>query len=243
MRRLVACVVIVAFLANCGITIREKEPQEPIKEVQRYPVETDEDVEEVILIDAEKREAVHLFSEIEGFREARLTGSSDGGYEVEIVTTAGKLVSVNKDPNGMVIMRDYLADYENIRGNPAPFEAKWHILDYDTLGAPITRSEVDLSTDVASATGCGCGFGCVAAAVAGLVVGAVALEEAQEAGESGADMGVGIGIMMGGLLLAGLVALVAGASTGCLAGRSAYERSKKNAVEIIKEQRIPRVVE
>lgn len=243
MRRVVACLVIVAFVANCGITIRKKEPREPIQEVQRYPVETGEDVEEVILIDAEEREVVGLFPGIEGFREARFTGVSDGGYEVEIVTDTEKLVSVNKDPNGMAIMREYLANYENIRGNPLSFETKWGILEYDTLGAPITQSEVDLSTAVAGAAGCGCGGGLIAAAAAGLIVGAIAVNEIQKTGGSGADMGVGIGIMGVGLLLAGLAAVVVGASTGCLTGRSVYQRSRENAVDAIKEQRMPKVVE
>jgi hypothetical protein len=241
MRRAVACVVIVAFLANCGVTIRKKEPREPIQEVQRYPLETSEYDEDVIVIDAEEREAMGLFQGIEGFKEARFIGTSSGGYEVEIVTDAKKLLSVNKDPNGMIVIREYVSRYEETKENPFAFESKWGILDYGTLGAPITRSEVELSTVGASATGCGCGF--VAAAVAGLVVGAVALEEAQKTGESGADMGVGIGIMVGGLFLAGLAAVVAGVSTGCLTGRSAYERGKKNAVEVIKEQRMPKVVE
>ena len=243
MRRVVACVVIIAFLVNCGITVRKKEPREPIQDVERYPLETGEHGEKVITIDAEEREVIGWFPGIEGFKEARFNGASDGGYVVEIVTDTKKLVSINKDPNAMTIMREYHARHEEIRESPGVFEAKWGILDYDTLGAPITQSEVDLTAAAAGAVGCGCGGGLIAGVVAGLVVGAFALEETRKAGESGADMGVGIGIMMGGLLFAGIAALVVGASTGCLTGQSAYQLSKKGAVEAIKAQRMPTVVE
>lgn len=243
MKRVVACVMIVAFVANCGITIRKKEPSEPTQKVQRYPLEIGEYGEEIIVIDAEERDAVGLFQDIEGFREARFTGSADGGYEVEIATDTRNLVSVNKDPNGMAIMREYLVDYENIKDDPLSFETRWGILDYDALGAPITQSEVNRYMDSGKALTRGCAGGCIAAGVAGLVVGSLAIAATQDAGASGADMSVGIGIMVGGAVATVLAAVIAGGSVGCLTGRGVSKSDRRKAVETIKEQRKPKMIE
>lgn len=243
MRRVVALIVLVAFVINCGISIQRKTPETAIQQQQEYPARTEEYAGTVIVVDAEKREELDLFPGVEGFKEAQFIGTRGGGYDVEIFTDTGKLISVNEDSYGMAILHDYLNNYEEIRRYNTTFEAKWGILDYDALGAPITQSEVNRYIDPGKAFTGGCAAGCAAAGVAGLVIGALAVAATQNAGASGADMGVGIGIMVAGALATALVAVTAGALTGCLTGRGVSEHNKRKAIEKIKEQRKPRVVE
>lgn len=240
MKRMVAIVVLVVVVLNCGFSLRKKTPSQ---QVQRDLVVQSEQVGKVIVIDAERREQLELFPGIEGFKEAQFIGVPGGGYKVEIVTDTKRLVSVNRDPNAMIILLDFVDHYQKIKDNRSSFEAKWRIIDYDTLGAPITQGEVDRIVSPARAASCGCGGGALAAVTVGVVVAAIAISQTREAGAGGADMGVGIGIMFGGLAVAALVAAIAGVSTGCLTGQSVYKQDKKKAVEEIKEDRKPGVIE
>ena len=243
MRRVVAVILLVAFVMNCGVGVRQKTEWESIENRRRYIAEARKYAGTEIVVDAEKRDMVDMFPGIKDFKEAQFVGTSGGGYDVEIVTETGKLRSVNEDPYGMAILLDYLDNYEEIRRTAGAFNTKWGILDHDTLGAPITRSEANRYTDPGKALTKGCSWGCIAAGVAGLGIGAIAVAETKDAGESGADMGVGIGIMVAGALATVLAVVIAGSSVGCLTGRDVYKQDTRKAVEKIKEQRKPRVVE
>ncbi len=243
MRRVVGAIILIAFVMNCGISIQRKTPEAAIQQEQKYPVGTEEYVGKAIVVDAEKRDMLDMFPGIKGFKEAQFVGTSGGGYDVEIVTDTGKLISANEDPNAMAILHDFLNNYDKIRRNITAFETKWGILDYDALGAPITQSEVNRYMDPGKALTKGCAWGCIVAGVAGLVVGALAVGATQSAGASGMDMGGGIGIMMAGALATVLAAVTAGALTGCLTGRGVSKHDKQKAVETIKEQRKPRIAE
>jgi hypothetical protein len=57
-------------------------------------------------------------------------------------------------------MRDYLDRYEEIKDSTSAFEEKWEIVDYDDMGQPITRDEVNRVKRYGYRIGCGVG-GCL----------------------------------------------------------------------------------
>lgn len=139
MKRLVALVVLVAFLPNCVRRPQEKShaPQE-----KEYQIAPSKQAGEVIVIDAEQREELGLFPEIEGFEEARFTVAGNGGYKVEVVTAGDTLSGINNDTVAVAMLCDYLANYDHYRVSRKRFEKKWRIVAYDNLGFPITSYEV-----------------------------------------------------------------------------------------------------
>jgi hypothetical protein len=195
------------------------------------------------VIDADKRAELNLFPGFDGFQEAKVTVSSGGGYEVEIVTETRRYVSVNNDPDAAAILLDYTENYDEIEYDRATFKTRWGVVDYDTLGFPITNSQVNRTIGIGGSSICGCGGGLAAGLAAGIGLGAIAISQAREAGEGGADMGVGIGILFGGLAIAAIVGGVVALSTGCLTAHVARAEDLKRAVEVIKEERMPRVAE
>jgi hypothetical protein len=240
MKRVVAAIVLVALISNCGLRIRQKtDPQQE----QKYPVERMMQVGEVIVLDAEERKQLNLFPGFDGFKEAQFTAISGGGYVLEIVTEAERFNSVNSDPNAVKILLDYIDSYKAMKYDRASFETKWGIIAYDTLGAPITKKEVERYVSPGGAASCGCSGGLIAALAAGVGLGAIVLSQTREAHEGGIDMGGGIGILFGGLALAAIVAGVVGISTGCLTTHIIHSEDQKSAVETIKEQRMPRLAE
>lgn len=229
MERMVALSVLVVLLLNCA-------PKLPhimyLQHVRDYRIAISARVGETI--DAEERKQFDLFHAIEEFKEATFYVISGGGYELEIVTETKRLASVNHDRDAVIILREYIEKYEEIKNDRTPWESKWEIIDYDTLGVPITKHEVGRVVDRGHAIGCGVASGCVAAPVAGILLAYAAISETE-----GADIGVGIGSMIVGF---GLGA-VAGLATGCVTGYSVYQQDRKNVVKVIKEARKPKIVE
>jgi len=94
-------------------------------------------------IDPEEREQFALFDGIDDFKAAHFYSIEGGGYEVEIITEQEKLRAANMDPKAVEIMQDYIDRYEEIRSSREAFEKHWKIVDYDTLGQPITHDEIE----------------------------------------------------------------------------------------------------
>lgn len=94
-------------------------------------------------IDSDERAEYGLFTIIENFKAAIFYEISGGGYEVEIVTDDTKLIAVNRDSLAVETLKDYINHYEEIKSDKSAFEEKWDIVTYDTLGQPITQSEID----------------------------------------------------------------------------------------------------
>ena len=230
MRKVLSWILLMALVINCA----PKSPQYVYDYHERqYPIAISEMVGDII--DPEEREQFGLFLGIEDFKEAQFYVISGGGYEVEISTATKRLVSVNRDRDALIVLRDYIENHEEIINDRAAWESRWGILDYDALGFPIRQNEAESHPTYGRATACGCAAGLVAAIAFGALVAASLQEDA-----SGMEMGGGIAIMMiglGGALAVGLL-------TGCLTGFSVHKQdTKKKGVEKIKEMRKPRVVE
>lgn len=190
--------IFVALLLNCAIPYS----------ISSYDKCSDADIHSIIIsdmvgesIDSLERRQFDLFPAINGFESAVIyqIGKDDpeykSGYVVEITLTDGKKHrSVNRDPWGILLLRDYLSDYDNIKTERAnlmrnrkvlryirdtipiydmvkdPFEIKWHIVDYDDdLGLPITSAEIAFFNKKKTNTyayGCGC---CLTSCVFGVI--------------------------------------------------------------------------
>ncbi len=147
MRRMIGIIVLVFFWFNCMYTARHYlayQRAELIVVSQRVG-ET---------IDPQERKLFNLFQGIDDFKTAHFYSIEDGGYEVEIITESEKLRAANMDPKAVEIMRDYIDRYEEIRNAREAFEKKWKIVDYDTLGQPITRDEIEYANQHAYERGC-----------------------------------------------------------------------------------------
>ncbi len=117
-------------------------------------------------IDSLERKHYNLFPGVANFETAMMFPIRDGGYVAVIQTTDGRqYYAVNRDPQGIIILRDYLDHYEAIATDRKTFEKRWRIVAYDyDLDLPITQDEVKIykKNKYAKAYGLGCGIsGCV----------------------------------------------------------------------------------
>lgn len=141
MKRIVSLIVVVSLLVNCTI-FRKRYHEYGVK----GPILISERVGEVI--DAQEREYFGLFPKIYvdpvnyPFESATYFGLVGGGYEVRITTEQGTIVSVNRGENAVVILRDYIDNYEDIVNSRSEFEERWQIVAYDDLGQAITKDEI-----------------------------------------------------------------------------------------------------
>lgn len=227
MKRIVAVVLLVVIVLNCAPVLPPMEY--PIIKRER-PIVVSERVGDVI--DAEERDQFGLFAAVEGFQEARFYGFKEGGYALEITTTEAKLVSVNSWSSAVLLMKDYIDNYERFESYPDSFAIKWKIRSYDDLGIPITKYEADRMVSMGRSVSCGCTGGLVA----GLAAGAFGIAAVQD---YEGDMGGGIGLMMGAVALT----VIVGGIAGCVTGFGVYQSDKGRAVQTIKEMRKPRIVE
>jgi hypothetical protein len=229
MRRVVTLVVLLSFVSNCAPRL----PQYKYDLIEREnPIVISERIGETV--DVEEGENVGLFTAIEKFTEARFFAIENGGYVAEISTEGDKFLAVNRDQDAVMILREYIDNYEEIHDDRTAFESKWRILDYDTLGVPITKSEVDRIKKPAQGRACVFGIGgCILTSLAGVIYG---LAWAESDGE---ELGPGVGMVAAGYLLA-----VVGAGLGVgvvlvlvtLSGAS-------DVLKAIKKARIPRRIE
>ena len=135
MKRVVAVAVVIVFALNCTYTLKH---YTNYKEVQ--PITISERVGEVI--DAGEREQFDLFPGMTDFNSATFYEIVEGGYKVEIMAADKIFAAVNRDSQAVEILRDYIDSYEEMQGSAEAFERKWKIIDYDTLGQPITSNEL-----------------------------------------------------------------------------------------------------
>lgn len=231
MKRLVAVVVVVAFVLNCASTLSHYEYQVYERE---QPIVISERVGEII--DTEEGERFALFYEIKEFKEAQFYAIEDGGYVVEIMTDDKKLAAINCDQNAIMILRDYINKYEEISADRAAFESKWNILDYDTLGVPITENEVRRVMNqtrgraVIRGLTCFSGSSCL-----GLLFG---LGIAAGGAGSGTDIGPALGVT-GGLIVLGAVASIGLVAAGTMIAIT-YSKNTASFLQTIKEARKPK---
>jgi len=231
MKKTLVFIVLVAWLLNCAPTL----PQYKYHQYKGiYPIVISERVGETI--DAEEREQLDLFTEIGEFKEARFYAIKGGGYVIEIATEDDNLVAINRDQDAVMIVRDYVNNYEAISIDHAAFEKKWGVLDYDTLGIPITENEVRLAIKQSRGSAVrGCIAGCGCFSLLGLAIGA-----GMASGASGAPDAplAAIGL---------LICFAAGSAIGLVAGSiiyvTTYKKNTESVLGAIKEARKPRIVE
>ena len=135
MKRVVAVIIVVVWIVNCGIRLGRKGIEPSGK-----PVFINEDVGDHI--DNIERQKYMLFPNIDGFIEA-VVYEHPPGWMWEIVTEEERLVALNEDPEAVLILMDYIERHEEIVDSRLEFERTWNIVDYDILGQPITQKEVD----------------------------------------------------------------------------------------------------
>lgn len=206
MKRVVAVIVLVFFIVNCAPVLPQYEYQVYERE---KPIVISERVGETI--DLQESDQFELFHRIEEFQEARFYAIADGGFAIEILTRTGKLAALNRDPDAVDILRDYVDRYEMVNTDRASFMRKWGILDYDTLGIPVTEQEVSIlvrqNRGRAIRSGCGA---CVGVSLAGLAIfaglaggGGGGEHAALYAGMTivfGLGLGIAVGLITGGTI-------------------------------------------
>jgi hypothetical protein len=230
MRQIVTFVVLLAFLyCQCGP--RQYAAYRKVGD----SVIISEQVGDVI--DVEERNDYDLFQGIDGFQRAKFYAMQGGGLVAEIETSEHKLVAENHDSLIPGILKEYIENHEWVQSRRDLFERKWKIVDYDVMGFPITNHEVAAISDQGVPAGCGLGtaaciFGTfsIAAIATGLsTIGDVdppPSEETERKMRTIFYIGIGAAIGIGGLV-----------------GVYANVNSRKRALEIVKESRIPRIAE
>ena len=227
MRRSVTCIVLVTLL-YCQCAPRRYSGYRRID----VPIVISDVVGEVV--DVEERSKYELFNGIDDFEQARFYAIEEGGLCIEVQSIHYTMVSVNRDPQMHMILKEYIEEFEWIQSSKESFERKWDIVDYDALGFPITRTEVARFSNLL--VNCSCMLAS-AGTVAGIFwLGALGVlwgsifsydyEEQEERAENLFLIGIGAGIVAGGL-------------TGLVLG--SFDKNK--GVDIIKESRVPRIVE
>ena len=225
MKKTLAFIVLVALLVNCTYTL----PHYFYYERKRSIVISKRVGE---TIEPEEREQFDLFHGIDEFKAATFYEITGDGYDVEIFTEHEKLIAYNRNPDAVMILRDYIERYEIIKDSMLEFEKKWGIVDYDVLGQPITTDEIKINSRrywpgflALSGTVVGCVSSCL---IFGIPEVAVDVPSDYDDSESKNKIFIGLG----------------SAGLGCLSGTLyGIELDKRDALRKIKDARKPRVVE
>ncbi len=222
MKKTVVFIVAIALLSNCAHNLHHYHDYKKTR-----PIVISMHVGE--MIDTEEQEQFGLFPVIGDFKAATFYGIEGGGYEVEIVTASEQLIVVNRDPQAVKILQDYIERYEEIKDSREAFEEKWQVVDYDDSGLPITHVEVKKVEQGIGRIICGIGCGFLGIVPAGIM----------------AFLAGGGGIMQDiqdetTAYIVFIVVMAANIAAGVGIGSNA---DRNNALKVIKEARKPRVVE
>lgn len=221
-KKALTVIVLITLLSNCTLTLPHY-----IDYQKKLPIVISTLVGETI--DPEEREKFDLFHGIDDFKSATFYAISNGGYEVEIITENAKLASVNRDSNAILIMKEYIDTYEDIRDSRKEFDKKWNIVDYDELGQPITTNEIN------RVKGADYRVGCVGSCLMLGVLSLIFLDMVPHFALGPSKVNVKdewYYLVIGGTIV--------GVATGVLEGHHA---DILNALEAIKKARQPRVIE
>ena len=221
MKKTLVSIVLLTLLLNCAYT-----PRHYLNYQRAQPIIISKRVGETI--DIAEREQFSLFKGIEDFESASFYKILNGGYEVIIIAKNKKYIAVNRDSLAVEILGDYISRYEEIGISKTEFEKKWKIIDYDDLGQPITKYEINRIKK--SHYTIGCTSTCCLLGLIPLIVLSVG---AGIASEWGSDVHIEWYFLIIGGSTAGVVA-------GFLEGNRA---DKHNAVEAIKKVRQLRIVD
>ncbi len=223
--RAVGVSILVLLLLSCTYTLSQYQEPE-----SRDLIVFSERVGEVI--DAEERLQFNLFTAIEDFKSAQFYRIPEGGYDVEILTEQRRLIARNRNRDAIAILGEYIDHYDVIKDSVSIFEEKWGIVDYDTLGQPITEDEIRINSQrkwrgglAASGTAVGCISSCL---IFGMPELNMDVPSDYDYSESRREAAITIGVVGAGFV------------AGWLLGS---ELDKRDALRSIKEARKPRMVE
>ena len=227
MKRIIAIVLLIALSLNCTYTLEHYN-----KYTGSEPVIISDRVGEII--DAREREQFGLLKGIEDFESAQYYELKEGGYRIEIIAGGKLYEAVNRDSQGVEILRDYIERFADIPGSEIVFEDTWGIIDYDTLGQPITADEKKYFENHyrSPATAYATCVGCVAS-VFNLYVSLVII----------GGLEIGIVLNTGTTFKRPLIGLVSFIALNILMIANVSKIGKNQSLEIIKEARKPRVIE
>lgn len=135
-KRILVFTVLFALTLNCAYT-----PRHYLNYQRTQPIIISRRVGETV--DVVEREQFDLFKGIEDFEFASFYKILNGGYEMIMITKQSKYIVVNRDSLAIEILGDYISRYEEIKNSKTEFEKKWKIVDYDELGQPITKYEIN----------------------------------------------------------------------------------------------------
>jgi len=191
------------------------------------------------IIDLEECNNYDLFQGIDDFQSATFYSIQGGGLVAEIQTSSNKLVAVNHDSHMHMILKEYVENHEWVQNNRDLFERKWKIEDYDVIGFPITKHEVAAISNPSASLGCALGSAAVIFGVFSIVslftlIGSTAYWWIDPAREQQ---------LVKEARTVFIVGAVAAVGTGGLVGAITSAQNRRRAVEIIKESRVPRIVE
>jgi hypothetical protein len=191
------------------------------------------------VVDAEERAYFKLFPKIYirptyyKFESATYYSLGGGGYEVRVTSDKGILVARNYGSEAVTILRDYIDEYERIVNSRDEFEKKWQIVDYDELGQPITKGEIDSERKKGRVTkACGLG-GCVLVGSVGCILSAIrlgGLYSIEDAEEETAEIQKIMLYTAGGGILVG--------ATGALIGRGLESTFARDAVKAARKPQL-----
>ena len=148
-------------------------------------------------------------------------------------------MAVNHDSHMHMILKEYVENHEWVQNNRDLFERKWKIEDYDVIGFPITKHEIAAISNPSASLGCALGSAAVIFGVFSIVslftlIGSTAYWWIDPAREQQ---------LVKEARTVFIVGAVASVGTGGLVGAITSAQNRRRAVEIIKESRVPRIVE
>jgi hypothetical protein len=140
MRRMLIMVTVFSLLINCSYSLQKYRGYERGDIITLH-----ESVGE--FIDIEERQQYDLFPGVQGFQEARFYNIPNSGCEIRLMTDLGDFRAefkvTSRDPLTVDILSEYINTCEEFSFSKKDFERNWHILDYDSIGLPITEIEVN----------------------------------------------------------------------------------------------------
>lgn len=129
-------------LSICIFSVCARSPQYlPQSQPERGPAIIHECVGE--FIDAQEREFYNLFQGIEGFTEAVFFKGYTREFDILIISERHTYSAIYDAFNAGEILHDYIETFDEKGVSLNDFEKKWGVVDYDTLGLPITKNDVD----------------------------------------------------------------------------------------------------
>jgi hypothetical protein len=190
--------------------------------------------------DLDERDRYGIFLNINDFLCAEFYNrpSPEKCYKIVITTQYTQYVAMNNEPLTMSMLRDYIAHYDSISVFQSSFEEKWKIVDYDTLGLPITQAEISAVSSIKGAClGTSAGLGMLAGCIIGLQLSA---EDRDTYYGGDWDVG-GMQDQFRAALIGASIGTVAGTLAGVIMTKVIEDQKRPESLRKIKEMRKPKM--